>query len=433
MRINFKLVFITIVLLVTIVPVFKFYANVPDYKIVPLNAGKILASFDTGHIRGALIITYKDGKIHVFKDKLLKKQLASFDLPGKLIDYGSWLADENYEIFMTLNNERNSNKLRVFFVNQYEGKVVLKSTATVTGTSILGLLPCIDSHVFILYDDTRMSLDLYDIDGIKTDSIDANIISYNINDYPKNEIFIYDGLDLKEYILDYGKIVKGKTAHIPDNISRKDAPVFSSDDLFTIPLFDRDKVIFFDSNLNICFSMRISRLNKDSQEGNFYNNPYGSVHISHTTGRANQFNQCYQATMFHVGGYNFRDIPSNYPDGLYEYSSNDNHGVVLLHGKDQLGDYKYLAYSGIPKGIDYLIWDFEKGNIYTFYIYYPNSVYIAKYNDFEVNYDTIRTVEVNLPANVSMIIDWGQYITFAVIIIVCLLATGALNTILKLF
>jgi hypothetical protein len=434
LRVRIKLVLIAAISIVVMVPVFMISSTTPQYEIKHVDVGKVLCAYNTGDERGALVVAYNKGKMNVYGDKLLGDLIESFEIPGILIDWGAWIFNEDEHILSVLSSNNHINVLMVFKVNVIKKSISIVKTTPVKDSRIISLFFENETPYFILYEEIDKDIDVYNLKGVKTDTINNNLVAFQTSEYRENKVYIYNHASITEYALKAGHFYNIKSISTFEPNDSLDYPVFPKDSVYEMPLYDRNGILIFDSDMNVYAFRKIDSLDKKITTLQLYNNKYGITFVSTKIEDINENTKYFRMNTCDMPGYNISFVPTNW-DWLCatEYRNKRSNGLLVFEGFDENYNFKYLAYSGLPKGIEYVIFDFDDENNDIAYIYFNNYVYIASNYRFDRQIDTIRTISVGLPTTASIYIDWGQILSFFVFIVLLILATGFANGILRMF
>lgn len=436
LRIRVRLVLIAIISLVTMVPEFRIYSILPEYTTKPIDAGRILESFDTADVKGSLVITYKDSKLNAYSGKMLDKLIASFEMPGEILDWQSTLTDDQYStLLFVLHDKEKTQYISIFKVNQYSDQIVLSYKFVVSGSEIINIYKDYDLFWIILQDGMN-KIHVYDLTGKKTCQIERKILNYvSVPGYSnEGNLFVYDGEELIKYTLISGILkVVGSISSFEVNLDTKSDGDFQNE-IFTMLLFDRKKVITFDSDMNVLFSKQVPDVKGRKIEGKFLEVASGSIFVEDYRDKIFSFD---------AKGYKYKKVyTSDFEGPWYLYEGSNSFGLLAIEKAagflspgivSDFGFLEYIAFTGLPKDIQYVIIGSDENDKYWIYAYTMKNIYMIPAGRFDAATFSIKTINTSLPTNQNLLIDWGQYWIFIVIIIHAVLVKGFLRIVGRLF
>ncbi|MBP7732928.1 MAG: hypothetical protein KA140_04085 [Caldisericia bacterium] len=436
MRIRVRFVLIAIISLITMVPEFRIYSVSPGYTTKPIDAGRILESFDTADVKGSLVITHKGDKLNAYSDKMLDKLIASFEMPGEILDWQSALTDDQYStLFFVLHDKEKTQYISIFKVNQYSDQIVLSDTFVVSGSEIINIYK--DNGLFwITLQDGMNKINVYDLTGKKTCQIERKILNYVSGSGYSNErnLFVYDGKELIKYTLISGilKIIKSISSFdVNSSVQINDD---YKNEIFATLLLDRKKAIIFDSDMNVLFSKQVPDVKGRKIEDGFLEVALGSMFVKD-----------YRESMisFDAKGYKYKKVnSSDFEWPWYLYEGLNSFGLLAIKKAggflspgivNDFGFLEYIAFTGLPKDIQYVIIGSDEYEKHWIYAYTMKDIYMIPSKSSYYAAFSIKTINTSLPTNQNFLIDWGQYWICIAIIILGVLATGMINVILRLF
>lgn len=432
MRIRVRLALIAIISLITMVPEFRIYSVSPEYTTKPIDASRILESFDYNRkINGSIVITHKGNKLNAYADKLLDILIASFDMPGTILDWQSCYMYENTTYFIVLNEYNKVKKLIVFIVDQHNKKIVLSKSFIVSDTDIVNVYQDKDK-IWLLLQDGNKRFDIYDMTGKKTCEFKTKILTYQC--LYENIVFVYDGESLSKYAVVNGVFVGIKSISSFEVNSSVQINDVHENEFFTSLMFDRKKVITFDSELNVLFSKQAPDVKGRKIEDGFLEVASGSI-----------FLKDYGESMisFDAKGYIFKKLnTSDFERPWYLYEGSNSLGLLAIKKAggflspgivNDFGFLEYIAFTGLPKDIQYVIIGSDENDKYWIYAYTMKNIYMIPAGRFDATTFHIEVVNTSLPTKQNLLIDWGPYFVYIAMIILVVLVKAFLKIVGRLF
>ncbi|NTU61616.1 MAG: hypothetical protein HGA95_04760 [Caldiserica bacterium] len=145
---------------------------------------------------------------------------------------------------------------------------------------------------------------------------------------------------------------------------------------------------------------------------------------------------------FDAKGYKYKKLNT---DGFwwpwYLYEGSNSFGLLAIKRAgylsprivDDFGFLDYIAFSGLPKDIQYVMTASDEYGKYWIYAYTMKDIYMIPSRSSDDTTFSIKTINVSLPTNQNLLIDWVPYWVGIAIIILAVLAKGFLNVVERLF
>lgn len=428
-RIRFAL--IAIISLITMVPEFRIYSVSPEYTTKPIDAGRILECFDNIRNVDSLVIAHKGNKLNVYSGKMLNKLIASFDMPGTILDWQSCYMYENTTYFIVLNEYNKVKKLILFIVDQYNKKIVLSKSFIVPDTDIVNI--CQDKDkIWLLLQDGNKRFDVYDITGKKTCEFRTKILTYQC--LYRNIVFVYDGISLTEYAIVDGILVRVKSISSFEVNSSIQIEHDYNSIYFTLFLFDRKRIVTFDLDMNVLFSKQVPDVIGLYMEGGFLEVASGSMFVEEYRDKIISFD---------AKGYKYKKVnTSDFERNWYLYQRSNSFGLLSLKRTgelpsqrivDDLGLINYTAFTGLPKNIQYVMIGSDENHKYWIYVYTMMDIYMIPYDSFYDTTFSIKTINANLPTNLNLFLDWDPYFVLIIMFVLAVFTKGFFRFIERMF
>jgi hypothetical protein len=430
--IRIRIVLIAIISLITMVPEFRIYSVSPEYTTKPIDAGRILESFDyNSKINGSIVITHKGNKLNAYADKLLDILIASFDMPGTILDWQSCYVYENKTYFIVLTEYNKVKKLIVFIVDQHNKKIVLSKSFFVSDTDIVNV--CQDKDkIWLLLQDGNKRFDIYDMTGKKTCEFKTKILTYQCL-YEKI-VFVYNGESLTKYAIANGSFVGIKSITSFEVNSSILINYGYGSIKFTMFLFDRRRIVTFDQEMNVLFSKQVPDVIGLYMEGGFLEVASGSMFVE-------EYRE--KIISFDAKGYKYKKVnTSDFERNWYLYQRSNSFGLLSLKRTgellsqrivDDLGLINYSAFSGLPKDIQYVIIGSDENHKYWIYVYTMMDIYMIPIDSLYDTTFSIKTINANLPTNQNLFLDWDPYFVLIIMFVLAVFTKGFFRFIERMF
>jgi hypothetical protein len=398
------------------IPEFRIYSVSPEYSTKPIDAGRILESFDYNRkINGSIVITHKDNKLNAYSDKLLDKLIASFEMPGTILDWQSCYMYENTTYFIVLYEYNKIQKLIVFIIDQHNKKIVLSKSFIVSDTDIVYVYQDKDK-IWLLLQDGNKRFDVYDMTGKKTCEFKTKILTYQC--LFEKIVFVYNGESLTKYAIVNGSFVGIKSITSFEVNSSIQIKHDYNSIFFTLFLFDRKRIVTFDLDMNVLFSKQTPDVKGLKFEDGFLGVASASIFLK---------NYGESMISFDAKGYNFKKlITSDFERPWYLYEGLNTLGLLAIKKAggflspgivNDFGFFEYIAFTGLPKDIQYVIIGSDENDKYWIYAYTMKNIYMIPADRFDASTFHIEVVNTSLPTKQNLLIDWGPYFVLIIMFV----------------